>query len=68
MLYKKAIPKAMLRPGMAFIVKPRCGGVYFIGTNIPYTNTKGKPTNSEFIALIADKLQLQLKSNEVVNY
>lgn len=25
------------------------------------SNTKGKPTNSEFIALIADKLQLQLK-------
>ena len=27
-----------------------------------------KPTNSEFIALIADKLQLQLKSSEVVNF
>ena len=26
------------------------------------SNTKGKPTNSEFIALIADKLQLQLKN------
>lgn len=25
------------------------------------SNTKGKPTNSEFIALIADKLQLELK-------
>ena len=32
------------------------------------SNTKGKPTNSEFIALIADKLQLQLKSAEVSNY
>ena len=31
-------------------------------------STKGKPTNSEFIALIADKLQLQLKAAEVVNY
>ena len=31
------------------------------------SNTKGKPTNSEFIALIADKLQLQLKSAGVVN-
>ena len=31
------------------------------------SNTKGKPTNSEFIALIADKLQLQLKSSEAVN-
>ncbi len=27
------------------------------------SNTKGKPTNSEFIALIADKLQLQLKGD-----
>ncbi len=26
------------------------------------SNTKGKPTNSEFIALIADRLQLQLRS------
>ena len=32
------------------------------------SNTKGKPTNSEFIALIADKLQLQLKSPEVANF
>ena len=31
------------------------------------SNTKGKPTNSEFIALIADKLQLQLKSSEAAN-
>ena len=31
-------------------------------------STKGKPTNSEFIALIADKLQLQLKSAEVGNF
>ena len=26
------------------------------------SNAKGKPTNSEFIALIADKLQLQIKN------
>ena len=32
------------------------------------SNTKGKPTNSEFIALIADKLQLQMKSAEVAQY
>ncbi len=32
------------------------------------SNTKGKPTNSEFIALIADKLQLQLKNQQVGNY
>lgn len=32
------------------------------------SNTKGKPTNSEFIALIADKLQLQLKGVNVVNF
>ena len=30
-------------------------------------SSKGKPTNSEFIALIADKLQLQLKNSGVVN-
>ncbi len=32
------------------------------------SNTKGKPTNSEFIALIADKLQLQLKNTAPVRY
>ena len=32
------------------------------------SNTKGKPTNSEFIALIADRLQLQLKSTEAAQY
>ena len=32
------------------------------------SNTKGKPTNSEFIALIADKLQLQLKSTQAANF
>ena len=32
------------------------------------SNTKGKPTNSEFIALIADKLQLQLKSDQAANF
>ena len=30
-------------------------------------STKGKPTNSEFIALIADKLQLELKSANVAH-
>lgn len=30
------------------------------------SNTKGKPTNSEFIALIADRLQLQLRSQKAV--
>ena len=32
------------------------------------SNTKGKPTNSEFIALIADKLQLQLKAADAVQF
>jgi len=32
------------------------------------SNTKGKPTNSEFIALIADKLQLQLKASQAANF
>ena len=31
------------------------------------SSTKGKPTNSEFIALIADKLQLQLKNASAVH-
>ena len=43
-------------------------GLFFVGTNVTNTNTKGKPTNSEFIALIADKLQLQLKSAQVANF
>lgn len=37
----------------------------FFGYTI--SNTKGKPTNSEFIALIADKLQLELKEIEKSN-
>ena len=32
------------------------------------SNTKGKPTNSEFIALIADKLQLQMKGAGAANF
>ncbi len=32
------------------------------------SNTKGKPTNSEFIALIADRLQLQLKNADAVQF
>ena len=32
------------------------------------SNTKGKPTNSEFIALIADKLQLQLRSAKAAQF
>ena len=32
------------------------------------SSTKGKPTNSEFIALIADKLQLQLKNTKAANF
>ena len=35
---------------------------HFFGYTV--SNSKGKPTNSEFIALIADKLQLQLKGME----
>ena len=30
-------------------------------------SAKGKPTNSEFIALVADRLQLQIRSNESFN-
>ncbi len=31
------------------------------------SNSRGKPTNSEFIALIADKLQLQLKNSGLIS-
>ena len=34
----------------------------------PVSNIKRKPANSEIIALIVDKLQLQLKSSEVANF
>ena len=32
------------------------------------SNIKGKPTNSEFIALIADRLHLQLKNSDASNF
>ena len=46
------------------------GNMEVINSLFSYTVStgKGKPTNSEFIALIADKLQLQLKSSEVANF
>ncbi len=46
------------------------GDVDTLNAYFGYTiqNNRGKPTNSEFIALIADKLQLQLKSSEVANF
>ena len=42
------------------------GDVDVLNSYFGYTvrNTKGKPTNSEFIALISDKLRLQLKSKD----
>ncbi|MBQ2651495.1 MAG: sporulation transcription factor Spo0A [Clostridia bacterium] len=41
------------------------GDVEVLNSFFGYTvsNSKGKPTNGEFIALIADKLQLQMKSS-----
>ena len=43
------------------------GDVDVLNSYFGYTirNTKGKPTNSEFIALISDKLRLQIKTGEV---
>lgn len=32
------------------------------------SNTKGKPTNSEFIALLADKLSLWMKAHTDIMY
>lgn len=45
----------------------QCNRKVFLRRSLSVNNTKGKTTNSEFIALIADKLQLQLKSAEVGN-
>ena len=44
------------------------GDVDTLNSYFGYTihNLRGKPTNSEFIALIADKLQLQLKNGQVI--
>lgn len=44
------------------------GDLETLQTFFGYTvsNTKGKPTNSEFIALIADRLQLQMKNRAPV--
>ncbi len=46
------------------------GDVDVLNSYFGYTihSGKGKPTNSEFISLIADKLQLQLKSAEAVKF
>ncbi|MBR6657243.1 MAG: sporulation transcription factor Spo0A [Oscillospiraceae bacterium] len=46
------------------------GDVDLLNSYFGYTihSGKGKPTNSEFISLIADKLQLQLKSAEAVKF
>ena len=67
-LHKKTTPVAQ-RFGVVFILINRIvAGVYFVGTIVTDTNTKGKPTNSEFIALIADKLQLQMKGSQVANF
>ena len=54
--------------GVVFVCEDASWRDSFVGTTFTERNTKGKPTNSEFIALIADKLQLQLKSDQVANY
>ena len=40
------------------------GGTEVLNSFFGYTiaNSKGKPTNSEFIAMIADRLRLEMKS------
>jgi len=42
------------------------GDVDVLTSYFGYTihNTKGKPTNSEFIAMIADRLTLDMKKNK----
>ena len=43
------------------------GDVDVLNSYFGYTirNNRGKPTNSEFIAMIADNLKLQLKSSNI---
>ena len=43
------------------------GDVDVLNAYFGYTirNSRGKPTNSEFIAMIADNLKLQMRSNSV---
>ena len=36
-------------------------GIFTAHGAVSYTHLKGKPTNSEFIAMIADRLQLRMK-------
>ena len=45
------------------------GDVDMLNSYFGYTvqNSKGKPTNSEFIAMIADNLRLKMKSRSMVN-
>lgn len=44
------------------------GDVDTLNAYFGYTihNSRGKPTNSEFIAMIADKLRLKLKASHIV--
>jgi len=56
--HKKDHTQGMIPLVWPLFVKLHCGGVYFVGTIITEPNTKGKPTNSEFIALLADKILL----------
>lgn len=46
------------------------GDIDVLSSYFGYTiqNSRGKPTNSEFIALIADKLQLQMKGRQAVSF
>lgn len=41
---------------------PKISGVNYERRGYTINNGKGKPTNSEFVALIADKLRLELKA------
>ena len=47
-------------------IRKRFGDLEVLQSFFGYTvsNSKGKPTNSEFIALIADRLQLQIREME----
>ena len=62
--YKTTVPRVERAIRHAIEVAWSRGKVDTINKLFGYTvhTTKGKPTNSEFIAMIADKLRLELKS------
>ena len=54
--------------GVVFVCEDASWRDSFVGTTFTERNTKGKTKDFVYIALIADKLRLQLKSDQVANF